>query len=848
MVNRNIADDLFIHGKGGTSAPSIKTPARNQLTLEGTVNIVDRTGITVIPDTNDAGRLFINGKKVLDNRKVTTVNGSGTVTYNILSTDDYIRIKLDHSVATKVTLNFPPIVSVGSIYYTIEMVVTTPGANASKVIFAAYGDSSDATAFLIQDRMDGMSEVKYNTYRSFIVVDKPGSMTLRSAEGIYPDRSTNGWIIENSNNLAQKEHIYLSPVQVASTANIPDLSLIIPGVVMDGYTLVENDRVLLKNQTTPSENGVYSVQANGLFRTHDVPTGSFAYTHLIHTNTGTANANNTYRMYATVPNSLVGTDSLTYVNVAPQGAATQVQYVDSTGYGFSSDANFTWDGTNLDIGAGAPTAGTHAANKTYVDSLAGAGVSWKDSVRAATAAPGTLATDFENGDTIDTAVVLATGDRILIKDQASGVENGIYIVQASGAPVRASDLPAGSSAAGAAVFVEEGTANADTQWVCTDDGGSDVVNTDALTFVQFGATVSPAGANTEIQFNNAGAFGASSSLAWDGTSVVVNSIAGSAVTSNPSVYDNITTGEIGIGGGLTSGNIRLGVTSSTGDLIIDQPETIWFAPTLLASNVASNVSLFGSTTTGNISLGAALTTGDIEIGNASAGQQVSFNGTDDSTSASTGSVVFDGGVGIAKELYLGGDIHLLNNKAVKMGAGANFNLNYDGANSYITGPILSLRSSSGNMVFTNTSVSNDFIFGSTTTTGNFTIGSALTTGDINLGVSSQTGDVDVKSALVLSNKTTVTQATDINTGVTADTCAGVITTVSATIASHAKESFTVTCARCLATSVISLTTEYAGTGGVYAMATPGAGSFVITLVNGSGSSLDDVVKIHYVIF
>jgi hypothetical protein len=131
-----------------------------------------------------------------------------------------------------------------------------------------------------------------------------------------------------------------------------------------------------------------------------------------------------------------------------------------------------------------PSNDNDLARKAYVDSVA-AGLSWKESVRAATAAAGTLASDFEDGDTIDTTVTLATGDRILIKNQATGSENGIYVVQASGAPVRAADLPATASAAGIAVFVEEGTDNADKGYVCTNDDGSDVVGTDALVFSQF---------------------------------------------------------------------------------------------------------------------------------------------------------------------------------------------------------------------------------------------------------------------------------------------------------------------------------------------------------------------------
>lgn len=144
---------------------------------------------------------------------------------------------------------------------------------------------------------------------------------------------------------------------------------------------------------------------------------------------------------------------------------------------------YDYDSGGGTVRVGTPVAVNDAANKAYVDAIAG-GLDWKDSVRVATTGAQALATDFENGDTID-GVVLATGDRVLIKNQASGVENGIYVVQVSGAPVRAADMAAASSGAGNAVFVEEGTANADNGFVCTNDVGTDVVGTDALTFTQF---------------------------------------------------------------------------------------------------------------------------------------------------------------------------------------------------------------------------------------------------------------------------------------------------------------------------------------------------------------------------
>ena len=109
-------------------------------------------------------------------------------------------------------------------------------------------------------------------------------------------------------------------------------------------------------------------------------------------------------------------------------------------------------------------------------------------VRVATVSSGTLASSFENGDSVD-GVTLATGDRILLKDQSNAAENGAYVVQATGAPERAADLAVADKAAGSFYFVQEGTTNADTLWLCTTNGPNDIVGTDDLAFSRFGTSV-----------------------------------------------------------------------------------------------------------------------------------------------------------------------------------------------------------------------------------------------------------------------------------------------------------------------------------------------------------------------
>jgi hypothetical protein len=123
-------------------------------------------------------------------------------------------------------------------------------------------------------------------------------------------------------------------------------------------------------------------------------------------------------------------------------------------------------------------------------------ISWKAPVRVATTVAGTLVSSFENGDTID-GVVLATDDRILIKDQAAGATNGIYTVNASGAPTRAIDLDSVGEATGATIFVSEGTANGNTIFVCTTNEPI-VLDTTALVFAELVSGVTDHGALTGL--------------------------------------------------------------------------------------------------------------------------------------------------------------------------------------------------------------------------------------------------------------------------------------------------------------------------------------------------------------
>ena len=137
-------------------------------------------------------------------------------------------------------------------------------------------------------------------------------------------------------------------------------------------------------------------------------------------------------------------------------------------------------------------------NKSYVDSVAN-GLDVKESVRVATTADlsatyangaGTL-TASSNGAIVIDGVTLVLNDRVLVKDQTTQTENGIYKVTTVGSGSAAFVLtrtPDANDAAeltgGVFTFVEEGTANADNGYVATHNG-TPTFGTTNITFDQF---------------------------------------------------------------------------------------------------------------------------------------------------------------------------------------------------------------------------------------------------------------------------------------------------------------------------------------------------------------------------
>ena len=194
-----------------------------------------------------------------------------------------------------------------------------------------------------------------------------------------------------------------------------------------------------------------------------------------------------------------------------------------------------------------PTAGTDAANKDYVDAAV-QNVNIHESVVAATTANVNLNNAVDNNKTLD-GVTLSTGNRILVKNQNTASQNGIYIVAANGAPTRATDYDAaGEVSAGDFIFVSGGTVNGNTGWIQT--AVVTTVGTDSLSFTQF---------------SGAGTYTASTGLSLSGTAFAIDStvatLTGTQTLTNKTLTSPTITGTGAIAGTFT-GNLTGDVTGN----------------------------------------------------------------------------------------------------------------------------------------------------------------------------------------------------------------------------------------------------------------------------------------------
>lgn len=186
------------------------------------------------------------------------------------------------------------------------------------------------------------------------------------------------------------------------------------------------------------------------------------------------------------------------------------------------------------------------ATKEYVDATK-QGLDVKDSVRVATTANITLS----GLQTIDGVTVVA-GDRVLVKNQTTASQNGIYVA-AAGAWSRATDADASADVtAGMYAFVSEGTTQADSGWVLTTNDAI-TLGTTALNFTQFsGAGQITAGDGLTKNGNTLNVAGTSGRIVANADSIDLATVGvapGTYGSVTVDAYGRVTAGSADVDGG-----------------------------------------------------------------------------------------------------------------------------------------------------------------------------------------------------------------------------------------------------------------------------------------------------------
>jgi hypothetical protein len=364
-----------------------------------------------------------------------------------------------------------------------------------------------------------------------------------------------------------------------------------------------------------------------------------------------------------------GTD----VGVAYGGTGTSDGSITGTGAltftagGSNTNVNLVPNGTGIvDVGgkrvgnAANPTQSTDLATKAYVDSLSN-GLDVKASVRAATTANITLS----NTQTVD-GVALSVGDRVLVKNQSTGSQNGIYVV-ASGSWTRATDFdnsPDVEVSPGTFFFVEEGTTQADNGYVVSNDTAI-TIGTTAITFSQFsGAGQITAGAGLTKSGNTLDVVGTADriTVATDSVDIASTYVGQSSITTLGTIgtgtwQGTVVAGQYGgtgvnnsgktitLGGSFThTGAHTLGLTT-TANTSVTLPTTGTLA-TLAGTETFTNKTLTSPT----INAGALSGT---FTGSFTASGVPTFSNTTDASSTTAAGVIMSGGLALAKSMYVG---------------------------------------------------------------------------------------------------------------------------------------------------------------------------------------------------
>ena len=690
-LSGNVISDLKVTG----NATAANVYATNNVSAAGNVNAYTALNSqslslsgNVISDLKVTGNATANNLSAVNNINAATISTSGNVQLGNISTGQV-------SASGNIT------VGAGSYYVGNGSQLT--GVTASSV------DANNLTGNTLSANVVNSSLTTVGTLANLSVTDY-----ISAGGNVTGGNILSSGIISTSGNIAVLN--ISADGNVNATLNISATANVTGGNISTGGTLSVLGNTTLGNLKATYISSTGNIDSNGNVNVQN-----------------NLNASNVYATTGDVSaagNITAGSSgNVTGANVVTPNVVTSGQLNITTGNGlqFNVTGNINAGNTYITNLAGPPVNGQDAANKTYVDTVA-QGLSAKEAVQVASTtylanASGVTNVVYNNGTagvgatlTITTTSQLSidgeslatiysdygANSRILIKSEgsytdSSGAWNGIYTITSTGALstvlTRTSDFDVASQMYGAFTFVQEGTINGSSGWVCTnnEDTTPITVGTTVITFSQFsgagtysaGNALSLTGTQFNVLFDNATVgINSSNQLSVFGNITLVNPTLGNASFSTLSAIG-------GQSGNITSGNISANGTVNAVDVVASgnvSATGYLYGGYAYVSSVGNTSVVYGNTSRGLVS-SANLTyvdsTNTLSTGN------LSISGNITTGNISAGGNIFDGNLSNTQVVYSGINGQLLGNTGFTT----------DGSNVSITGMIYGGNLSvSGNII------------------------------------------------------------------------------------------------------------------------------------------------------